>query len=931
MRENYFLAGVAQRIIELQQEHKLAIVLPNRRAGLYLKHRFLPELIDTPTFVPDIFTMDEFLTNIAGVRAPEKMQQILLLYSAYETSVPEPVSFGQFIRSGLQYLSDFSDLDNALVDVDTFFSLIAQDREMIRDWTPDSNDADELLQQAYFDFWLNAREIYRKLNKKLDALGGGYAGYNHRQAIQRLELGYEMDYTYILFAGFNVLTQAEEAVINHFYNQNQAEVIWDMDPLYAGENANLYKAGVFYRKYQQKWMTAPLSDQIHNHELKVISVESPSFTAQCAICTDILTQLIKSYSITDLSTIAIVLCDETLLEPLLLSLPAAPGTYNVTMGKALNTFGVYHFFEKILQLFSHYSNESFDTQAILSLGASPEMEKLDQFHLFQNISGIINKFNIVKWTKNKTKHYVNNGIWARILNTDNTPSTLFALIQDIIQLLRPGAGDQTDRAYIEVLFEFSKLFNQLESLYTEYPEILDIYSIQLLFREVAAQSKLPFEGEPIKGIQVMGLLETRALDFEHVILLSANEGILPPGKSTTTQIPHIFRKYFNLPTFEERDSIFAYSFYRLLHHAKTLHAVYNGTGDEFGAKERSRYLMQLEAICQLDQHDQLSYQEEVYSIPLNNTPEFVYKIEKKPEIIAEILDFLQKKKLSASSINKLIASPLEFYLSYVLGIREQEELELDLETNTIGEVIHYALEQLYKPFEGEQLTPKIFSEINEKKKAALDDAFKAKFYEGDVSNGYNYLMYQTAEKMLHEAIELDMERAKELPLTILHNEVEMNASFPLEYNGEVINVNLYGRIDRVQKVGNMTEIIDFKSGGKTIIKHTNVEDIGVKYDKDKLMQLVIYAYLYAHDPSVNGDLNNLALALCFLKSSNDKLEYFSKSDIVLNEENLQIVIGNVKSALLNLLDINQPFVPEDYTRIKYSPFLDVWQIEKKVE
>lgn len=931
MNSRYFLAGLAERVLELQRVHlSLAVIVPSRRAGLYLRQKFISTMIQQPVFAPMIFTMDEFMDAIAGTKSPEKAQLALTLYSAYVETVAEPMDFVRFMSNGLQYLADFNDLDNALVDANSFFRLIINDTEQIRDWQPEEDRADNSLQQTYFEFWENATEIYHNLQVRLDEIGGGYAGYNRRKAIEHLESGNELPFSYVLFAGFNVLTRVEEKLIDLLYGEGKAEVMWDMDHLYAGSEETLFKAGHFYRTYQQKWAPATLPNQILQHPIEVCSVESPSFTAQCDIAVEILNEIISEYSISDYASIAIVLCDESLLESLLLRLPANLSRYNVTMGKALNDFSVYHFFEKLIRLFEGYKNKAFTSESLLTLMGTVEMEKLDIDEIGLKIASIIRKNNIIKWNQYKTDLYANSGIWSKILNTHVEVKVVLQLALDIIQILRPEKDDIEASTNTEVLFEFYKLFTQLQDLSAAYPDVLDISALLYLFRSAAAQTKLPFEGEPISGIQIMGLLETRALDFEHIILLSANESILPPGKTSTTQIPHIFRKYFGLPTFEESDAIFAYSFYRLLHQAKTLHALYNGTGDDFGAKEMSRYLMQLESINHLPEVQQLTLTSRTYNYLMSNTEKYDYKIEKTPKIIQDIECYLEEKHLSASSINTLISSPIDFYMTYVLEVKDEEELEIDMESNTLGNIIHEALKELFKSYENKVLNKEIFAEINNSKKAVLKSAVQKIFKEGDINNGYNLLMYEIAEKLLDDTIAFERKRSEDHTIKISQLEETFYASFPFDYHNKRIDIRVKGILDRIQLVDDRIEIVDYKTGSREDKPMSiKLEEIGAKFGKDKVVQLVTYALLYSQSETGVGQLNSLDLALCFVKYSKNKMVYFSESNIPLNENTIEVYLNNLRAALTDLLNPEIPFVPGTDSRIKYSRFLDVWARSKE--
>lgn len=932
MKSNHFLHRVAERLLQIQESHPhCAVVFPNQRPGLYLKNIYIPQLIDTPIFAPDILTLEDLMSQISGLNKQDLLNQLLLLFNTYQKSKNASGDFTQFIDWATTFIADCNDIDNSLINASAFFRFLYTDKESARQWSPDEDTT--TMQDTFLNFWRDADLIYQEFQVQLTTIGGGYTGFIYNKAIEKIDAeNYEPTFDYILFAGFNALNKAEEKLIDFYISSGRGEIMWDTDAFYASDARTEFKAGNYYRKYIQKWpdSISPMSQGIGVAPLDIQLIQAPTNVSQCDIAADLLKQLIEKNKDVDLSDIAIILADETLLEPLILHLPSQIGhrelQYNITMGKSLASFSLFHLFDKILHLFTDSNKSGFSSTLIMDLAASLHWKQLDETDYISLLRREITRRNISRLTRNKINSIGLSGVWQSLFSVSSTSASVVDFMLNLVQRLRAKAMDSGDRQSIEVLFEFHKLFTNLQNTIPAYSQIIDLRSLSRIYRMLATQAKLPFEGEPITGVQIMGLLESRLLDFEHVILLSANEGKLPESKFSATHIPHSFRKYYGMPTYEERDAIFAYSFYRLLHQSSSLHLVYDSSISKLGANEKSRYILQLEATINSETYPKISLTNHTYSFKSETQyPSYTYEIEKTPQVIDDILWFLINKSLSASSIATLVRSPLDFYLQKVIGISEEDILETDMEHSTFGQIVHGTLYDLYRPLINKVISNQDLEQIQKEIPVQIIKNFKQFFGDGNTSGGYNYLLVEAAKIMVNEVINKDKVRINGHQMKILETEGEHIAALNYNHDGTIIDIKIKGTIDRVQAYDDQIEIIDYKTGGRSNLNSKKINDVASDPNQEKLQQLLTYVYLILQQPDCTYSLEQIRPALHFLRYTQGDLSFIDSADFRLEQTHIDAYLINLRQRLDELLDPNIPLKPDsDLKHMKYSPYLAVY-------
>jgi ATP-dependent helicase/nuclease subunit B len=703
-----FIDKIAELINEQKiPDNELCIVFPNRRAGLFLKRKLIPT-DGKPRWVPQIISVEDFVFSVSRLKEPDNVTLLAMLYQAHCSFNPEAVSFDSFLSWGSQILRDFEEVDQYMVNATKLFHYI-RDAKEIDLWKPGETPTE--FESNYITFFESLADHYHKLNEILQRNNSAYQGIATRRIAENPEQYLDnLPWTKVIFAGFNALTPAQLLVIKYLVKKGKAEIVFDSDSYYM-ENPAM-EAGLFMRKYMDdsdlgkfKQVTSEFIDPQRN----IYSCGIPGRTGQARIAGRIL----QSIPIEKHHNTAVVLADESLLLPLLNALPAELSKFNVTMGFPLVQAPLYSLVDSLFKLHINASNNA---------SANPSFYHKDVTSVLQNsyLHSIIDKtlsdrlirdikknnysyislkeiYSLVKQTKSDTLDL--------IFSANNSTGTLLDTIGSVLEHLKEvftsKANTGTD---IEVLFSiYDKISSLDQCLKEQNIQIESLSTLYSFFREIASTAKVPFYGEPLEGIQIMGMLETRVLDFENVILLSLNEDILPSAKSNRSFIPFDIRVQSGLPTHSERQAVFAYHFYRLIQRCNNAWLVYNEDGDVLGGGEKSRYLSQLE--WELPRNGML-----VKKLTLPEASNMgisaPISIPKVPEVM-KVLYEKAEKGFSFSSIKKYINCSLSFYFSYVLKLEETEEVEEEISAQTMGTILHAILQDLYEGAMGTKMKQEV--------------------------------------------------------------------------------------------------------------------------------------------------------------------------------------------------------------------------------
>lgn len=904
-----FLSEVVENILE--QEFPLAqtiCVLPSERAGVFLKEEFKKQ-VSTTTFLPEIISIENFIEAVSELKKTDTVPLLFEFYKVYlDTQKGEVESFDSFSQWASVALQDFNEVDRHLVDTEDLFSYL-KDIKRLENWRLNSEEEITDLVSNHFTFMENLGLYYSAFYEYLLTNKKGYQGLLYREAATKIQYFISQNTNKkIRLIGFNALNKAEEFIFKSLLNSNVATAYWDADSYYMNSKK---EAGYFLRKYKTDWSyyeKNPFKSIASNFskEKSITEIAASKNVSQIKSVGELISKQ------KNMENTALVLADESLLSLTLNSLPENVDKLNITMGYFLKDMPIAGFFETIFELYLN--------QIKLIKVEENKFYHKDVFRLLEH-PFLLKFFNIsTELDALKNELIVNNEVFIKISSIEKLVDShdglvgivsLFKLSQNVAQFIASCIDlietqkDNFEGFERECLFRYFNLFVQLQTLNGEYKHIGTLKTLQAIYRQLIATEKLSFQGEPLSGLQLMGMLETRVLDFETVIITSMNEGILPAGKSENSFIPFDVKQQYNLPTYQEKDAIFSYHFYRLLQRAKNVYLFYNTETDAYGAGEKSRFLTQLEIDgIQLSKKSiaPLVVSESVQDFKINKT-----------ETILKSLKEIAQKGISPSALAKYIEDPVSYYKRYILKIKDVEEVEETVAANTMGTIIHDVLEDFYKSYINSFLKVNdvklMISKIHEKTKFYFEKHYK----NGEIYLGKNKLIFEVAKNFILKFLQEELQLLEEgSQLKILGTETKLHTN--IEIPGVDFPVKIAGTVDRIDELDGVLRIVDYKSG-KVVpgdLKIIEFEIIPTDYKYTKAMQVLLYAYLYSKNNNVNFD-NPIQSGIFSFKNRKDgfmKLNFSAnrKVDNQVTEEKLEEFIAVIKNMIAEIFDINTPFI-----------------------
>ena len=862
-----FLQKTAQYLVSTYGDNLdgLCIVLPNRRGGLFLR-RYLATGVGKVTWAPAIFSIEDFIAEISGLQEAETLHLLFELFEVHrEIEGKNAQLFEDFLRWAPQLLSDFNEIDRYLADAKELFSTLTEARAIAL-WNLDGQPLTEF-EKKYLQFYQSLHGYYEKLTKRLLDKKHAYQGLGFRHAAENIETTKQkLPWRHIIFTGFNALTKAEEQIIGTLRNDGKATLLWDADHYYLDNKQQ--EAGDFLRDWMHKWPVKEpqwIFDDFATSVKQIEIIGSPDPVGQVKYCGHLLQELAKNGMANERT--AVVLLDEGLLIPLLNSIPDEISALNITAGLSLKQTPLAGLFETVFQLHLHTARftylvskgiKKYYYKDVLKLLQHPYVHRMaggmadkNRFVLDETIDRIrlghrifLGIEDIV--SQNAGLFSANLAFLDAIFADWAKPDDALTCFKAMIETIRIG-----DVAAIEMeyLFAFSTIMHQLGNLLSDFPSDLKIPAFYELYKQVITGTSLPFYGEPLKGVQLMGMLETRTLDFENLIMLSCNEDLLPSGKISASFIPFDIKRSFELPTYRHKDSVYAYHFYRLIQRAQRVWIFYNTEPDQLGGGDRSRFLRQIASeLPAFNPH--ILIRESILTAPLlKGEPPPVIEIPKNGDTLAS-LEEKAVKGFSASSLNTYRNCSLKFYYAEIAGIREPEDVDDTIDPAVLGSAVHEALNKLYLPFIGQPLTKGNLSAMEAGVDQAIDKAFEKKFKGSDITYGKNLLLVSVAKLMVKRFLTFEADQLEELArsgqsctVALLEQFVETFISVP--YGDKDLNVRLKGFIDRVDKMDGWWRIIDYKTGitEPKQVKVKDWDDLAGNPDLNIGFQLLMYGYL----------------------------------------------------------------------------------------
>ncbi len=527
-------------------------------------------------------------------------------------------------------------------------------------------------------------------------------------------------------------------------------------------------------------------------------------------------------------------------------LPPTVEALNITMGYPLKYSPFASLFEKLFEILKLEKNQ-FYYKDVVSILSNPIIQKATK-NKSDEVIGRIKKNNLLYLSKKQIMDFFTaegrSMISHCFIEGKIAPLQILQNFNELILKIRGMLQEDTDELNLEFLYHYHKVMEQLTELVKKYPHLKTTASLQNFYKELSSLQTLDFQGKPFQGLQLMGMLESRVLDFETVILTSVDEGTLPAGKSNNSFIPYELKKAYNLPTYKEKDAVYTYHFYHLLQRAKKVYLLHNSDTDSQMGGEKSRFLIQLE--IEKPAFHNIKNSVVVPDVPIIDNR--LQSVQKTPEIL-EKLKTLAEKGFSPSSLTTYIRNPLDFYIQYVLGIRDKEEVEETVAHNTLGTVVHETLEAFYKPLEGKHLSIELLEEFIRKTPEEVIKKFKANYSEVPLSTGKNLLIFEVVKRYVTNFLKTELEELR-FGKKIEIREIETNLKTPLVIKELDFPVNIRGNVDRVDVTDGILRIIDYKTG-KVLQNQLEITDwdlLTSDYDHyAKPFQVLMYATMLLQD------------------------------------------------------------------------------------
>ncbi len=897
-----FLNRIAEDIIEnyaIEDYKELLLIVPSRRVGLHLKKE-MASLLKQTFWSPQIKTIDEFLTEKHELGVVDSITVHFELYKAYCQLFGNEETFDSFQSWSSQILNDFNEIDRYLLSHKEVFSNLKDIKE-IEQWSFNAEELSEN-QNKFLVFWEKLGELYELFSKQLEDLQLATSAKVYRDiATYPKKYLNNLPYKKIYILGFNALSKSEEEIFRHLYQTSQAKLFWDADQYYLKNK--LYEAGNFIRRYN--WASESIKAVESNLTTQEKNIHLyPAKTAIDQV--NIAAKIMEENEAFREQKSALILSDETLLNPLVNAIPVGLDKMNITMGYSIGNTLAKELFETCLdiiissQRFSKGKSKSIYFKDLNKLLENALFKKFSETERkkFTYLKSTVVKFNYTFITpKNLTYFLADYSQHLDFLFYDSSkePAVCLEEIAQFIQKVRSQLIQQDElNIEIEALYKIEQIIAKIQSVISIYPYIKTLPGLRKLIWQILGKEKLSFYGEPLQGLQIMGFLETRALDFENVILLSCNESFLPGVAPSNSLIPFDLKLFLKLPTKSDREAIFAYYFYRIIQRAKNVHLVYNdGIANQLESNEISRYIIQIEN--ELKNIDSVTIKK--HHINYDTEQKKLTKNIFKDELTLKKIDAFLTNGLSPSALNGYLACPLDFYYKYILRIKEQEEVEEAIESSTQGTITHKVLENLYTEF-GPIINSEAIDKMLKAYEAETHLIFEEYFPQGNYKTGKNLLTFSMVLKGIKKFLTNEKSFvAKNGVIKILGLEEDLRHTLTVETTNGTKEVVVKGNADRIDLINNTIRIIDYKTG------YVEQKDVGTSFVKvlehPKANQLLFYAYLYfKNHQKINIQsgiisFRNLNAGLINLKLKEDRKEIEFTAELF--EEYEELLIAEIQS------------------------------------
>jgi len=832
----------------------VTLVFPSHRAGLFF-NSYLAELLNKPVWSPQTITLSELMQRIANLKTEDSFKLVTKLYSIYNKIKGTNEPFDNFYYWGEVMLADFDQVDKYLVDPKQLFGNIKDLKEIeekFGGFTPEQAEAlssylgvmersdDSEIKKNYLSIWDKLYEIYKQFWIELEKEGVAYEGMIYRKCAQILDDAISTPDipTPIAFIGFNALNECERSLFSRCKTMGNALFYWDYDPTFIERSEN--EAGLFIRKNLSQFPNALGGDAfetLNRPKKNIKMIAAPSTVAQTKLIPKILDEIVTQGGKLDISS-AIIFPKENILLPALHAIPPSVESLNITMGYPLKETPAFSLAEFLVRLQINANTNSegkarFYHRDVIAILNHPYIRLCEPNHASELLLDVKKGNRIYPIIDELARTPLFSKIFTLQPGAKPLTSYILSICSGVAQNIsqKASANDEKQlRLDLEFLFTLHKSLTRLGDVLKGISiEISHRIFLQLL-RKAFNQERVSFSGEPLSGLQVMGFLESRALDFENIIILSFNDEVIPGKNLPVSFITPSLRVAFNLPNYKHHDAIYAYYFYRLMNRAKNIYLVYSSRTEGLSRGEKSRFALQLEMEQLYGKTQSVNV---AYNISL--TPNQPIEIQKTDEVMEALLRNLNRKgkgvTLSPSGLTSFLTCPLRFYFRYVADLYDEDEITEEVGALEFGRIIHGTMEELYKEHSGKSVSGDMIASIMDKPhyiEQTLDRVFSEEFFKSPVvSNdnlsGRNRLARNAMLHIIKKMLKLDKQRA---PFTLISHELRVEMSIPIVSSKYTDSIMLGGFVDRIEQNHGSIWSIDYKTG--------NAKDKGVFETVDNL-------------------------------------------------------------------------------------------------
>tara|TARA_B100000678_G_scaffold107118_1_gene89915 strand:- start:106 stop:2835 length:2730 start_codon:yes stop_codon:yes gene_type:complete len=869
-----FFESIADEVCHKIDLEKTFFIIPNQRAKTFLKKEILKK-ITTPSISPHILSIDAFIQKIADVKETTRTNQLFYLYESYIkiSDKKDFESYNLFRNWANTLLDDINDIDMGMAD-DT--QVLKDLYEIHKLETLSIEDSEKSLA-----FWSLIPRIITDFKSKLIKNNLYSKGMCQIRAKENIEIFSDVNKDFsFMFLGLNSLSNTEQYIINFLLENNKTQVFWDCDDSFL-ENPE-HEAGYFFRKYLNEWEyyktnKFKISQKLLSNPKSIFIYETAKQIAQIETAVNILEKNHKDYK---LQKTAIILPNQELLIPLVSSMPKSIKKLNLSISSPLVNMQLSKFAINFFEMYSRQKNKSFYHKDILNLLSSNFLYKSDKNHFeaFQDINSAVIKKNMVYVSASFISGVIKDKKIKKIFNCSE--SNILDVFVELIDLFETKIQDDT---FLEQSSKIKSIIQTIKNFNSSHNYKITYDFLKNFFMDIIKSQYINFSGDPSNSLHVTGLLESRGLDFDNVIVCSANEGVLPSNNFHSSLMPFDLRKKYNLPTVIDEDAKTSYDFYHLLFRAKNIHLIYNSVSEGLNSGEKSRFIHQLE-LLKSEKHD---IKQIISQYPFNTNEKLPIEFEKTTKLLSRLKE-MAKSGFSPSSLNRYIDNPINFFDEYVLNVRSSDTVNELPEARGIGIIFHNTMESIYKPFTGKKVDIKKLK-INLK---TIDDLLDKEFseeYGKNYDRGKNMVIYNVLKSTIKKLIQSDINKIKKgIELKIIDIEAKLEMDLITEKSN--IKYKLKGTVDRIQSENGNVKIIDYKTGSFETYKlsFSDYQNI-IDKKKKEAFQLLCYCLMYSNTNKKLKNLNagiisfkNLSSGLINLKKPNtenynsDELKNFKK-------------------------------------------------------